>query len=503
MKKESRGRKAIVNTIVGLSYELVALICGLVITRLILSNFGSAYNGITSSITQFISCISLLRAGIGGVTRAALYKPLAENDTEGISIIIGQTERFMQKVAMIFLFAIILFACLYPFLISDEFDWLFSSSLILIISLTTFAQYFFGITYQLLLEADQKLWIVSFVNGVGLIANAIISAILIYLSDSIHVVKLGSSFVFVLSSVFLYLYARKKYGIIKTKETKENKLIQKWDALAHEVAHFANTNTDVIILTFFTSLSTISVYTIYALVTLNLRKTIKNFTLSFGSSFGNMKAMGQNELIESNFRLFEVIVFSVVSILFSTTLPMITPFVLLYTKGVYDVDYNQPIFGLIMVLVGVFDCTRIPYETVVKSFGYYKQTRNGAIFEAVFHIILSVVLTYKFGLIGVAIGGMFAIAYRSYQFVCFLSKKIIHRKLSIYITHILFTLIIMFICTCLYRVLFQAASDVNTWILQTLFIFVISSLLTGLKNIFLYKKESLILYNKIKSYRHE
>ena len=62
-----RSKRALVNTLYGLLYEAVALACGMILPRLILGAFGSTYNGITNSITQFLSAISLLRAGIGGI----------------------------------------------------------------------------------------------------------------------------------------------------------------------------------------------------------------------------------------------------------------------------------------------------------------------------------------------------------------------------------------------------------------------------------------------------
>ena len=81
---EVRSKKLALNTLFSLLEELVAIICGFILPRLILSAFGSKYNGITTSITQFLSCAVLLRAGIGGVTRAALYKPLANHDKNKI-----------------------------------------------------------------------------------------------------------------------------------------------------------------------------------------------------------------------------------------------------------------------------------------------------------------------------------------------------------------------------------------------------------------------------------
>ena len=54
-----RTKKAVINTMTSIIAEIVSIICGLILPRLILGAFGSSYNGITSSITQFLSCIGL------------------------------------------------------------------------------------------------------------------------------------------------------------------------------------------------------------------------------------------------------------------------------------------------------------------------------------------------------------------------------------------------------------------------------------------------------------
>ena len=135
-----RSKKALYNTIAGLLYEFVAVICGFILPRLILSAFGSDYNGVTSSITQFLGYVALMRAGIGGVTRAALYKPLAEGNTEKISAVVNATEQFLKKVAIIFLFSLIALALIYPFFIIKNFDYWFSFSLVIILGISTFSQ---------------------------------------------------------------------------------------------------------------------------------------------------------------------------------------------------------------------------------------------------------------------------------------------------------------------------------------------------------------------------
>lgn len=62
--ENSRSKKAFRNTICQLLLEAITAACGLILPRLILSYFGSTYNGIIQSISQFISCIALLKSGI-------------------------------------------------------------------------------------------------------------------------------------------------------------------------------------------------------------------------------------------------------------------------------------------------------------------------------------------------------------------------------------------------------------------------------------------------------
>ena len=149
-----RSRKALISTLSGISYELVSAICGFIVPRLILGAFGSAYNGITSSITQFLSCVVLFKTSIAGVTRAALYKPLSEKNERDISGIFNATQQFMRKIALIYAVNTVVFSAVYPFLVQEEFSWGFSASLVLVMGLSHFVQYYFGMTWQILLEAD-------------------------------------------------------------------------------------------------------------------------------------------------------------------------------------------------------------------------------------------------------------------------------------------------------------------------------------------------------------
>ena len=205
-----RSKRAALNSTFALLAEIVTIVCGLILPRLILGAFGSKYNGITTSVTQFLSYMSLLRAGVGGVTRAALYKPIAANDSITLSGIVNATQAFMQRLSMIYLVLAFCVASIYPFLIHGEFSWLFSFSLVIILCISTFAQNFFGMTYVFVLEADQSSYIHSIINILTTVANTAIASFLILMGSSIHIVKLGSSIVFALNPIILSLYVYSK-----------------------------------------------------------------------------------------------------------------------------------------------------------------------------------------------------------------------------------------------------------------------------------------------------
>ena len=93
-------REATLNITTSAIYEVAAMVCALILPRLILSHFGSAYNGIVSSVTQFLTLISLLTLGVTASTRVALYQSLAAKDLRKTSAIVRATNNYMRKVGL-------------------------------------------------------------------------------------------------------------------------------------------------------------------------------------------------------------------------------------------------------------------------------------------------------------------------------------------------------------------------------------------------------------------
>ena len=455
-----RTKKAFYNTLTGIIYQVVAIICAFILPRMILSRFGSNYNGVVSSISQFLSWISVLSAGIGGVTRAALYKPLANKDTKQISAIMNATDAFMKKIALIFIGILFIFASVYPFIVKDEFSYIFVFSLTAILGINTFSQYYFGITYQTLLEADQRQYIYTIVRVVTTILGTVMAVIMVLLNFDIRIVYLSSSTIYACNPIFLNIYVKKYYSIDSQVPLDNSTVKQRWDAFAQELAIMVNSNTDIIVLTLFCNIRIVSVYTVYNMIINGVKQLLQTFTTGVGAAFGNMIAQKKdNAYLDESLKLFEFVVINITTVLFSITAMVIVPFVSIYVRGISDVNYLRLGFGYVITLAAMFNCYRIPYQTIVYASGKFRDTRNGSIIEALINIILSVILVQFIGLMGVVIGTLIAAIFRTCQYAIYLSKNIIIRSRLIFIKNIIISLCICIFSVVIFRIVINPETN--------------------------------------------
>ena len=165
----SREKKLKYNTISSLILQFTTLVCGFILPRIILGHFGSEINGLVNSIAQFLQMIAFLELGVGAVVSSSLYKPLSEKNSKKTSEIYVSAANFFRKLAIILAIYVIILIVIYPHLTDLKVDWIFTTTLILAMSISNFAQYYYGIVDRLLLTADQKGYINYNVQTITLI----------------------------------------------------------------------------------------------------------------------------------------------------------------------------------------------------------------------------------------------------------------------------------------------------------------------------------------------
>ena len=434
---QSRTQKAKLNMLFSLLQQGVSLVCGLILPKLMIGAFGSEAYGAIGSITTFLAYITLLEGGLGAVTRSALYRAFASKSDGQVDSVIAETRRLYRRIALVFILYVLAVAFGFKGISHNEtFDYWYSFALVIVIALSTFAEYFIGITYSLLLQADQRNYIPSLFRIVTTILNTAGSVLLISLGCDLLTVRLLTALILALRPVLLAVYVKKRYRLKPAAGTTKY-LTQKSAAIGQHIAWTLHNNTDVTVLTVFRGLTYVSVYSVYNMVVSQMQNLLGAFTAGMEAVFGNMYAAGERDNLQKTFGYYETLISLLSVVAFTTAAVMIVPFVTIYTRGITDAEYIHPVFGVTLLSAALLYCLRSPYGHMIIAAGHFRQTQAAAYGETVINIAVSVALVLRMGLTGVAVGTVAATLFRFVYYVRYLSRRILERPARLWVRRML------------------------------------------------------------------
>ena len=413
------------NSISPLIFQITSIICGFILPRLILSHFGTEVNGLVNSITQFLGVIAFLELGVGAVVQSALYKPLADKDNISVSKVIASADKFFRRLGYILAVYVVAMIFFYPMLVKQNFGFTYTAALIIAISIRSFAQYFFGIVNRLLLIADQKAYVQYIAQTLAVISNTLACYILIAFDCSVQVVYGMTSVIFLLQPLAIHLYIKKAYSLNRKIHYDVEPIKQKWNGIAQHVAAVILTGSDNIVLTTFSTLVNVSIYSVYFLPMSGAKMIIMSMISGIQALIGNLWAKQDLTELRKVFAWTEWLIHTGTTLIFTLTAVLIVPFVQVYTHGVNDADYVQPLFGVLLVAANSGHCLRLPYNIMILAAGHYKQTQHNYIIAALMNVVISIICVKQFGLIGVTLGTLAAMVYQTVWMAWYNSKNFI------------------------------------------------------------------------------
>ena len=441
--KLDRRKAAKANVLSSFLRQLVSTICGVIIPRVMIGAFGSVVYGATVSIAQFLSYISLFESGIGRVARGALYKSLAEQDVDRISSIYQQIKKFFRKIGVLFLiYAAVIAVCYYDIADITAFSRSYTTGLVWVICLSTLANYMIGITNMTLLHADQKQYLTNAIIMITNVINTVAIVLLVWAKADVLSVKLMSSVIFIVRPI-LYAYFVKKQYRLKKVAGGDDALSQKWTGMGQHIAYFLHTNTDVVLLTLFADLKFVAVYSVYHLVVNSIWNIASSFSGGMEAAFGSALVKLGKQDVQAMYERYKVMLTLVSLVLFGTASVLLEPFIGLYTGGIADADYTQPLFGLILLLTECMNCVALPCCTLPISANQLKKTRWGSYLEAAINITLSLLLIRWNPLLGVAIGTFAATVFKCVYYIVYAGKHFLQSKPAALLGQFVVTLLVL------------------------------------------------------------
>lgn len=497
-----KSRSVKLNIISMFIYQGVGILSGFIMPRLILATFGSEVNGLTSSLSQFLSYITLFEGGVSTVFTSCLYAPLQADDKQKVSAIIKSSNLFFNKLGLMFLLYTSAVAVVYPIAVNTNFSTEYISTLTFILALATYAQYMFCISYRILLVADNKGFIVYSLQAVCYLGSLILSIVSIKIYPSIHLVKLVGSFFFLIQPIIFSRVAKKKYGLNLHINPDEEVSSQKWSGFGQNFATFIYQNTDIVVLTMFSTLTNVSIYSIYYMILNAVRAFVKSTVTALVPSIGNTYVSSDIEVSNKVYDNLEYIVFISTAFVFSCCAALMMPFVSVYTNGIKDADYSQPIFGFLLMTAFAVECIREPYLQLTFIAGKFRETSTYAYVEAAINVGISIIVVSKYGLVGVAIGTLFAVVFRSIALAFYNQKNILCRPALKWFSNIvLLAGIILLIGVAFSRINVISVTNYATWFKYALIVAVSAAIVIVGVSLVFFKEQMKAILKLIRSRR--
>lgn len=429
----SRTRKFVSNAVSSFMLQVFTMIAGLIIPILMIKTYGSEINGLISSVSHFVRYFALVEAGLASAAVYALFKPLADRDNEAISGIVSATRIFYFKSGYFFVVLILGCSLCYPFFIKTEsLPSLQVGMLVLVLGCSGVLNFFVMAKYRALVTADQKLYVINYLSVISVVVNTVVVVVLTRMDVNIVLLRAVALLSVFIPPLIMHFYIKRYYSYVNYKAKPNNQPLRKrWDALILQVLGMVHTAVPIILATIFTSLAQVSVYTIYAMVIIGIQQMIMVFSAGIQAAFGELIALDDLEMFRRIYAQYEFMIYSIMTLFYSTVMVLLLPFIKLYTRGITDVNYYQPMLAFLFVLNALLYSIKSPQGTLVTSAGLFKETKYQTLTQALLAVIFGAILAKFFGLKGILIGLIISNLYRDVDLFIFIPKKLHNTKIAI------------------------------------------------------------------------
>ena len=270
---------------------------GFIAQKIFINTLGQTYLGINGLFTNIISMLSIADLGIGAAITYNLYKPIAEDNKERISILINFYKKSYRVIALIIL---ILGCIIMPFLtsiVSEEDIQNVNANIYFIFALfliDTVASYL--LTYKRsMLYANQKNYIISLVHiGYVLILN-IIQIIILLFTHNYYLYLIIKIICRITENIIITNIVNKIYPYLKEKVTSKLDAETRTDinrrlkaSIFHNIGGFVVLGTDNIIISKFLGISVVGLYSNYYLIINTVNTLLSQIFSGITASLGNL-----------------------------------------------------------------------------------------------------------------------------------------------------------------------------------------------------------------------
>lgn len=452
----SRSQNTIINTLCGLINKLINILLPFIVRTVIIYSLSIEYAGLNSLFTSILQVLNLAELGISSAVVYCMYKPMAENNEKLLCAILKYMKKIYHIIGIIVAAIGVMIIPFLPHFVNGDIPKGISLQILYIIYLVnTVIGYFFFSYKSTLLNAGQKIGVISNINtGITLIQGLLQILILILFKN--YYLFLIMMPIFTLVNNIWILFATKRYypNIICRGElpqcVRNDVQVRVKGLFVTRLCTTTRNAFDSIFISSFIGLTTVAIYGNYYYIMSAVISIISVVTNAMTASVGNSLVTESIEKNYNDMKNFNFIFNWIVGLCTACLLVLYQPFMTLWMGKNNLFPISMVILFCVYFYFLNIGSIRAVYHDAA---GLWWEARYRAIFEAVLNLGLNVILTYFFGVFGTVLGTLISLVSVNYIYGTQIVFKYYFKGISskeYFLDNFVYGITTLGICTVIY-----------------------------------------------------
>ncbi|MCR9263390.1 MAG: hypothetical protein NXH86_04490 [Flavobacteriaceae bacterium] len=404
----SRVRKSIKNAKIGIFFFGLSILAQFFSRKIFLEFLGDEFMGLTGTLRSMLSFLNLAELGIGTAIGYTLYKPIFDNDKIEINKVIGLLGFLYQRIGLIVLGTGVVASLFFPWIFNDT-----SLSIGLVyftffsFLATTLFSYFVNY-HMVLLEADQKGYVVQGYFQTSNIIRLIVQSLVSYYFQSLYVWVALELFFSILYCIILRIKVKEHYPWLTIRANETKNIIKEYPEViknikqlfVHKIGSFVKDGTDNILVFALVSLESVAFFGNYQLIFTKLTGLVKMVFSGTRAGIGNLVAENNMKNIFKVFWEIQALQFFIGGVLGLVLYHCIEPFITIWVGEEYILDKSVLLLLVIIFFIGQ---VRGAVEFFKNAYGLFSDTWAPAA-EAIVNLLISFIFGRMLGISGIMLG---------------------------------------------------------------------------------------------------
>jgi O-antigen/teichoic acid export membrane protein len=372
-----------------------------------IKTLGAEYLGLNGLFLNVLNALSLAEMGIGTAIAYALYKPIAENDTEQIKSILAFYRRCYFFIGIFIIAVGSLILPLLPYLIKGEVSVPVNIYNVYLCFLANSVIAYFFAHKRTIIDETQNKYLTTSIDFATNTIVAIVQIIILWQLKDYMAFLFARILGTAIGSTIIFTFANRKFPYIKEKAIILSSLAKKkiWSNVSilffHKLGGVVILGTDFLIISAFVGIEAVGIYSNYTLIVGTITTFCNLFIIGADASIGNAIATLTKKEVYAVFRKMAFLIFCIGGLSTVCLVNLLNPFIELWAGKDYLLS-NSVVY--VIVANYFFMQNRWLVIAFRNDAGVFRPDMYKPLIEIVFNLSLSIFLVRIYGVLGVLIG---------------------------------------------------------------------------------------------------